>query len=213
MVDYVTVANLRAYMGDPSGTADAGPLASAVTAASRRIDSLCLRSFGVDGSPTVKYFAPTCPYELDFRDCDGQTWDLSTAAGLIVQTDTGYDGTYATTLTNGTHFFLNPINQSQFGVPGWPYTSLQLLSQASATLPMPATGYKPTVKITGTWGWAAVPADVTQACYVLAESIYKRKDAPFGVAGNGAFGEIRVREDPLVLQLLEPFVLMERWVA
>lgn len=44
------------------------------------------------------------------------------------------------------------------------------------------------LKITGTWGWATVPDAVNEACILLAERLFRRKDAPFGVAGQGEVG-------------------------
>lgn len=213
MTDYITVANLRSYMGDPSGTADAGSMQSAVTAASRRVETLCGRTFFVPTGQTVKYFDPTNWYECDFIDRDGQRWDLANTTGLVVQVDIGYNQSYATTYVVGTDFDLSPTNGTKAGQP-WPYQSMMSLSNSGSTFPIQTPGFKETIKITGSWGWpTATPDDVIQACYVLAEGIYKRKDAPFGVAGNGAFGDIRVRTDPLVMEMLEPYVLMSRFVA
>jgi hypothetical protein len=40
---------------------------------------------------------------------------------------------------------------------------------------------------------------------MLAEETFKLKDAPFGVAGFGDFGVVRVRENPAVARLLAPY--------
>lgn len=211
MTDYTTVQTLRAYLGDPGGTVDGGPLQSAITAASRRIDTICARSFTVPSSATDKVFAPGSWWHCDFVDLAGQRWDLSSTTSLAVHVDTGYDGTYATTLTNNTDFLLVPENGTKYGQP-WPYEGMRALSNSGATFPLQIPGYRSTVKVTGKWGWTAVPDGVIQACLILAAQIFKNRDNVGGFQGFDA-GVVRVREDPLALTMLEPYITMSRFVA
>jgi len=62
------------------------------------------------------------------------------------------------------------------------------------------------VRVTARWGWSAVPAQVKQATILRAVALFKRKDAPHGVAGFDGFGVVRLRQDPDVEALLQPFV-------
>jgi hypothetical protein len=63
-----------------------------------------------------------------------------------------------------------------------------------------------TVKVTGTFGWPALPIDIKQACILLAMRQFKRYDSPLGVAGFGDMGALRVgRTDPDVEALLSPY--------
>jgi hypothetical protein len=62
------------------------------------------------------------------------------------------------------------------------------------------------VRDTARWGWTAVPAPVKEATLALAEETFKMKDAPFGVAGMGEFGAIRVRANPRIVTMLSPYV-------
>jgi hypothetical protein len=191
---YISIAEFRSYIHDPS-VLDTGPAANAISAACREVDGICGRSFYQ--STSVRYFWPDSYYccQID---------DLATTTGLIVQTDTGYDGTYAQTLTINTHFVPEPRNQTQGGVTGWPYTELTSVL-TSQWFPIRRYGFRETVKVTGTWGWAAVPDPVKQATFVIAAQLYKLGDAPFGNAGFGEFGVMRVREIPIVGQLLGPY--------
>ena len=59
--------------------------------------------------------------------------------------------------------------------------------------------------VTARWGWPAIPAPVKQAAFLVSAEQWKLKDAPFGVAGFGEFGAIRVRLNPMVTTLLGPY--------
>ena len=64
-------------------------------------------------------------------------------------------------------------------------------------------------KITGTWGWPAVPAMVKQACRIQVARIMKRQESPLGVAGFGEFGVVRVsRLDPDIDAMLQPYKML-----
>ena len=56
------------------------------------------------------------------------------------------------------------------------------------------------------FGWPAVPPAVAEAALLWSERIYKRKDAPFGIAAFPEAGEMRLLEemDPDVVTLLRP---------
>jgi hypothetical protein len=64
------------------------------------------------------------------------------------------------------------------------------------------------VKVTGTWGWPAVPPNVTQAALILAADLFKAKDAPWGIAGIGDLGMVKVQSNPWVAELLRPYINM-----
>ncbi len=196
MSDYVTVAELRAYIHDTSSL-DAGPAQAAVTSASRKVDAMCGRYFSQDSGVTARYFYPEsywcCPID-----------DLSTTTGLIVQTDTGYDGTYATTLTLDTNFGVEPRNQMSGGLTGWPYTELTGITQ-TWSFPLRWLGHRETVKVTGKWGWLAVPDAVKQATIQLAAYYYWLGNVP-STAQTGDFGVVRARFPSTVSELLGPYM-------
>ena len=62
------------------------------------------------------------------------------------------------------------------------------------------------VKITGIWGWPDVPPNVTMAALILASDLFKAKDAPWGVAGIGDMGMVKVQSNPWVVELLRPYI-------
>jgi len=64
------------------------------------------------------------------------------------------------------------------------------------------------VRITAPPGWPDTPRDVREACKLLANRLYIRKNSPDATAGVGEWGPVRVAaSDPDVRALLEPFRL------
>lgn len=62
------------------------------------------------------------------------------------------------------------------------------------------------VKVTGIWGWQDVPPNVTMAALILAADLFKAKDAPWGVAGIGDMGMVKVQSNPWVVELLRGYI-------
>jgi hypothetical protein len=192
MTDYITEREFLDYI--KSG-ADAGNavITDAIAAASRQVEAFCGRYFYQREDTTLYYSATSTSPVLDIDD-------LATATDLEVRTGS----TYGTLLTIDTDFVLEPRNQQFGGRIGWPYTSLR--STALGIFPIRYYAYSPdTVQITGTFGWPEVPTEVKQATKILASQFYKLADAPLGVAGYGAYGEIRVRDIPQAATLLGPY--------
>jgi hypothetical protein len=64
--------------------------------------------------------------------------------------------------------------------------------------------------VTGVFGWPAVPANVKQAALIAAADLFRLKDAPFGIAGFGEFGVVRVQANPRVMSLLRRYITGQR---
>lgn len=69
------------------------------------------------------------------------------------------------------------------------------------------------VSITGTWGWPDVPPNVTQAALYIAAEMFKSKDSPFGVAGIGELGIVKIQASPWVVELLRPYINVRKKVG
>lgn len=193
--DYTTTDDLAAYMRITDHVDDA-QLARAVTASSRTIDRHCRRQFGLVAAPEPRIYTP--------RWSRTRGWlvpidDLMTTVGLIVEVDTAGDGTYATPLPAG--YVLSQRNAQQKGKP---WTDL-LITRSAAVCPR---GIEGEFRVTGRFGWTAVPGTVVTASLLQGSRLAVRRDAPFGVAGSPDAGsEMRLlaKVDPDVAVLLTDF--------
>lgn len=201
---YVTADSLKAALGITSA-AHNDEIDLAIAAASRAIDRFTGRQFGKDDLPTTRYFparlrppTATGPVEVD---------DLASLEDLVVGLDASGDGTFSTTLaseatSNG--YRLGPFNAE---IGGEPWTEVYPLGVRWPARPR-------VLRMTATFGWPEVPDLVKQATFTEAMRLFKRKDAPFGVAGSPEIGsEIRLlaRLDPDVEFLLSG--LRRRWLV
>ena len=67
------------------------------------------------------------------------------------------------------------------------------------------------MEIIGSWGYASTaPHDIREACLIQASRLFKRKDAPFGVAGTPEAGQMMLPAlDPDVRALLRKYRRVE----
>lgn len=171
-------------------------IALALTAASRGIDNVCGRRFWLDEDNTsVRYYSPDDECELALDDIV----DLQELA-----TDPGGDGTFEETWTVNTDYILEPLNAAD---DGWPYTCARRHPLSGLYFP---TCYPRSVRVTGQFGWSAVPESVKSATVILATKLVRRaREAPFGVVSIGLDGgAMRIaRTDPDVMFLLGEYML------
>lgn len=188
---YATLAELKARFGI-TDTNDDSALTNALAAASRGIEKYCRRQFNDAGSASSRVYNPLSP-TVCLVD------DFSTTTGLVIETDTDWDGLYDTTWVNS-EYELDPLNGIRDGVAGWPYWKIRAVDVTQFP-----NSVRTSVRVTARWGWAAVPAPVKESCLMLAEETFKMKDAPFGVAGMGEFGVIRIQDNRRVVTMLAPY--------
>lgn len=169
---YVTSAELKQTLTLTGQTFADGDLAVAIEAASRGIDDTCGRRFWLDADANqVRYYDPTDP-----RVC--RLDDLVELTGVAVDADG--TGAYAQVWTLGVDFTLSPVNAA---ADGRPWELLTTHPMGRYALP---TGVPRPVRVTGRFGWPAVPPGVKQATTILAARLLKRaREAPFGVAALG----------------------------
>jgi hypothetical protein len=202
----VTREELAEYARIPDG-ADDPALDVSAASASQAVAEWCHRTFDKDDAVSARVFVP----------CDDgyvRTDDFYTTTGLIVKTDTGDDGTFATTWTISTDFLLQPDNGRLHGQQ-WPYHALV---GVNGLLFPTWTRRRPSVQVTAAWGWETYPDAVKQAGLIWAHRLFKRRMSPEGVlSGFADYGIARVnRMDPdvqSVTGLLAPFVRYPKLVA
>ena len=190
---YASLAELRDWVGIPvADTADDTKLTLALAAAEEQVNAYTGRRFTAEGSASVRYYRALTGSVVDIDP-------LATTTDLAVALDRDGDGTFEETLTLDTHYRFSPYNAAVVGQP-WS----QLVALTGTTFPTEDRR----IKVTGRFGYAAVPASVKQATLIQAAFIWKRKDAVFGVAGSPEFGnELRVESalDRTAVSLLRPF--------
>ena len=189
---YANLADLKAALR-LTDNVDDSLLEKAIESASRRIDGYCGRWFYKTSATAVNIY-PINEYLVAFPD------DVSNTS-ITIKIDTNADGTYATTLTQGVDYILEPTDAA---LRGYPYTHARMVG--GQTFPLEVTPSFPTVQVTAQWGWNAVPSDVNQACVLLAMRQFARLNAALGVVGFADMA-ITVRAvDPDVRDLLNQYV-------
>lgn len=196
---YCTVDDLREQLGDlERNNLSHRQIVRNINAASRAIDEHTGRRFWADAAPVTKVFdvPPGTDYELWLPE------DISTSTGLVV---TPYDGTAYTTAWAASAYRLWPYGANSSGSPygGW----WKLESTGATRFDVRGMRGNYPLQVTARFGWSFCPPQVEEACILLATALFKRKDAPYGVAQFGDIAAVQVvRTDKHVQELLWPFV-------
>jgi hypothetical protein len=194
MSDYITVTEFKATAELIGFSFADNDIAPAISAASRGIDEYCGRRFYPDADTTaVRYYSPTRPRTLNIDDL--------IALGTV-QADIDADGTFETTWILNRDYLLEPLNAA---ADAKPYEWIRVHPASNQRFPV----WPRSIKVTGQFGWTAVPPTVKEATTIMATRLLRRaRDAPFGVVGLGIDQTaIRIgRTDPDVGFLLDNFV-------
>jgi hypothetical protein len=167
-------------------------LETVIEGISRAIDNYCGRRFFA--ASETRFYTPE---QSSYLAID----DVSTTASFTLLTDDGADGTYENTWVADTDFELLPYNAV---LDGLPYTSIEIKPLGNFRFPI----QRKSVKITASFGWAAVPKPVNRACVLQATRLFKRYITPLGQSAATAIGTINLTIpalDPDVTQLLRPY--------
>jgi hypothetical protein len=190
---YATISQVKAAISLTGvDTLDDMQITSALTAAESLIDGYCERSFAVAGTAATSRVYAAETYDLLFID------DATTVT--LVETSSAADGVFDASWS-AADWQGEPLNGISGGL-SWPYTRLRAVGGRY----YPRTNAA-AVRVTGTWGWAAVPGVVTQATIQQTLRLWKRLDSALGFAGGPETGLIRVGRsiDADVAQLLAPY--------
>lgn len=187
--DYVSLVNLKAFIGNIPDSADDTALNQAIDAACDQINGYCGRRF--DSYGTTRYFTPEF-HDMLFVD------DLRAITSLKVDEDA--DGVYEVTWAS-TDYNLLPYEAEE---EGFPYTHIELTINGNYAFP---AGQRKSVEIIGTWGFPSVPLAIQQATTILAARLFRRNKAAFGVVGSAEMGQVMVipKIDPDVMQLIDQY--------
>src|SRR5690606_20312567 len=139
-------------------------LAVAITAASRAVDHFCGRQLGRTDSPVERFYTAR-------RDYQTGRWTVDVDDLAEPPVTVKVAGDPVTSYTRG------PRDAAAHRRPR---TRIEF-DAGSERLP---TGSRGEGSVTGIWGWDAVRATVQQATLLQAARLFKRRDAPFGIAGS-----------------------------
>ena len=184
---YATLAQVKAALRI-TDSVDDSLLEMNIEAASRAIDEYTNRNFYNAGT-AVRYYAPSDSLNVDIDDLISLT-SLETMS----DDEPNYDTTWGSD-----DYQLEPLNGIADGI-AQPYNHIRAVGDYTFL----TLGNEATIKVTGVWGWATTPIQVTQATVIQASRIYKRLDSPLGII-SGELGTMRIgtRLDPDVAQLVD----------
>lgn len=188
---YASLPEMKSWLGlEAEDTKIDDQIASALVSVSTEIDDVCGRTFNRDLVASTRTYTPAGAGLVLFDD-------FYTLTGLAV----AVDGTSWV----AADYRLKPANGVVNG-RRWPYNRME-----ARTYPFPL-GWE-SVSVTARWGWESVPAPVREACKIATADTLGLKDARFGVAGFGQYGDIRVRGNAMVMAKLQPYVRLPVKVA
>ena len=194
---YVTLQTFKTYIeNERTGTANDDRLQAALDAAHQGIDDFLGRAMVVASGSTTRSYAPDGDELLTIHDC----------TTITAVTENGV------TLTAGTMYQAEPLNNLTESGATWPYWQLRRLN-GYGWYTNPASYGAVTVTVTGTFGWAAIPTPVVEACKMLAKDIAAARELRGDVAGFGEYGVVRIRQSPQISGLLAPYRKTPRWAV
>lgn len=165
-----------------------------IRAAARAIDDATGRRFWLDDTATARKFTARGRL-LDTED--GQRFLLDDLGAAPTLVEYGSGSTWTAVASSA--YETSPDNALARGKP---VTGLLYLNGCWPV------GYGTQLRVTGRWGFPAIPDPIKQANQILAARYFKRKDSPEGVMGSADFGFIRMaRTDPDVAELIRPYML------
>jgi hypothetical protein len=140
-----------------------------------------------------------------FKANDGFTCWIDDAQSVSLVETSATDPVIYDTTWSVDDYQLLPNNRISNGAY-YPITSII----ATDNLLFPVWADIALVKVTGQFGWSAVPDSIKFATIIQASRLFKRLESPLGVAGVSDIGIMRVGSniDGDVAQLINPFRLL-----
>lgn len=178
MTRFVTVTELKDYLRNERPTADDIFYEAAIETAETALDNACKRKFIVASTSTARVFSPRRSSSiLRVDDC--------TAVASV--TENG-----STVLASD--YQLEPLNGLSKAGGTVPYDQLRR-KQGS---PWYWLHDEATVTVTATWGWAAIPPQIVEACKIAAKAVIEGRDVSLGLVALAEGGGVSEREARVV---------------
>jgi hypothetical protein len=196
---YATVPELAEHLGWTENVYAGTVVSSEMTAKMTRI--LSAASDVVDRD-TKRVFTVSSSQTRDLMSYGGDLlWvpDLVSVSAIVV--DDNADGTYETTLAAADY----QLHQTFNAPADWPY---EYIARFDDYWPRPeySDRLRKVIRITGVWGWAAVPDAIKQATLLLAARHLQRGQSALGFQALQDFGGFGIRStDPDYLMLIDRY--------
>ena len=182
----VQVAQIADWLGWEASrrTAEQDRLTRIAETASGLIERKCGRSFGS--------VTETRSFDVNYRTDEIHIGDIASASLVEVRRFVGGD--------------YSPLAQADYELyaaePGRPARWIRRTDR----YPFPAGG-NGALRITGTWGWAAVPPDIQQAVVMEASRLILRQQSPQGDMNEFQGGDYDMRSnyDPDILDIVDNY--------
>lgn len=188
---YVSVSTFKDYARVETQTADDTEIEAALNAAEQQLDIACQRRFQVAAAPaTARLYAPQTSTVLRIHD--------ATTITAVVNN--------GTTVSSG-DYQLEPVNGLTWAGESVPYQQIRLLG--TGQWDFGNWDGKATISVTATWGWAAIPAPIVEACKVLAKDILGNRDVRFGLVAVTEAAGISARTNPIVRSAVDQYRRVE----
>lgn len=189
ITDYATLGEVRELMPDIGTDAAFDALIpKIITRVSRIMDRKTKRSFGNSGAGTVRLFDGP---EIDWtKRYDSLLGTESTAlfpgdVAAITQIRVKAGGTNDPNwyVVPAGDYFLQPADRDEEAPAEW----IELSDAPSGSISRWPTGFR-VIEITGTFGWAAIPATIKSICLETTIRFYKSRGSGFSDAAVGVEG-------------------------
>lgn len=182
---YASLAQLKHRLR-LTDTTDDDELIRVLATASRRIDRDTGRRFWCDATASARVYDIQHERKIVVDD-------MSTTTGVTVE----IGAAPSFSIIDSTLYRFKPDNAlSRSRVP--------FIIEANAWYRWLLFGWQ--ARVTAIWGWPAVPDEITEACLLLAQRLFRRKDSPEGVMGFNDLGVVRLgRYDPDYDSLVGPY--------
>jgi hypothetical protein len=172
----VTLPTFKSYIRDEGNGLDDAILQGYLDAATAALNNACSRQWVLAGSAAARSFQPRgWSNTLYINDC-------TTITSVV---DNGV------TLTVGTDYQPEPLNHLSDAGETVPYYKL-----VRPYLDWYSNNGLASVVVTATWGWAAIPYQISQACLVLGKELCNNQDVRLGIVAvsDAAISGIRTNK-------------------
>ena len=184
MAVIATVEEVKAYARDETSTLNYEFIEQALEAAESAINNGCQRKFFEASTSSARVYDLPSDSILRFHDCTA----VASISGV-----------------SSSDYRLEPLNGLSWAGEPRPYEQARLVSGGWQW------NTSRLVTVTATWGWAAIPAQIKQACLVLAKDILSNRDVRFGLVAVTDAAGIGARTNSVVRDAIADYRRVEAW--